>query len=582
MTSGRILRRAAIAAGVLGLVAVSGWLLTQHIGFGDEGFFLVTYDRFLDAPEQVARATSAFWLTDVIGALWLRVVPVAGSLALRMGAALAYLACAGLAWLIVRRCGLRNPGAAIGLAFCAALMSGYPYLEYTVLTTLALTAASALLLAGVRNESRGQLAGAGVLLGVGVFLRLPNILFPTLALAPLIFSVIERTSPRRAMIRAAFVIAGVATGVVAVGVLIVLLDHASYIQQALSDLTRDPQPVYSWTRLLTDGTRTALLSAGHGLLLWAVAGVTATLLAPTPRWIQVGGAVVLTTGLVTAHLVVPRAEWYYSVLGTTALAMLLTIATPEAGAERRRSALVALWTLVLIAAGSASLPWPLLLGLWLPLPLTFAVLADVRPRGLPVFFGKTSALHGRLLMTALTTLIVTSVAPITPYIRSLLGQRPGTLPHELAARPSDPRLHHLHTSAPLARAADELLRELSRVVRPGDPMIVSNGIPLVVYLTRAKSFLDHPYPDLLDVPVLRASLSRADWTGPWPIWIRAKYTPSADFFVTHLPGSTFGRSAETRQWLADYLHERGYQRIWENELFEISAPPQERGVRRTP
>jgi hypothetical protein len=249
------------------------------------------------------------------------------------------------------------------------------------------------------------------------------------------------------------------------------------------------------------------------------------------------------------------------------------VATPTAPTDTRRIAVVGLWSLVLIGAGSAGLPWPLLLGLWLVLPIAMMVLIGARGPFFARLPPPVARIHGRLLIGTLATLTFIYVAPVAPYLRALAGRRPALLPHELSTIPADPRLWPVHTSASLASAVDDLLAELPSVVQPGDPVIVSNGIPLVIYLAGAKPFLDHPYPDLIGAARVRADLLSAPWGDRWPVWIRAKYMPAADFTVTHLEGSDFGATRESREALAAVLRDRGYAPIWQNALFEISKPP---------
>jgi hypothetical protein len=569
--SGRWARATAVVCAAL-LTATCAWLITQDVIFGDEGFFLVAYSQFLQAPERVARATSAFWLTDVIGAVWLHVIPVPGILALRLGAAIFYLGSAAVAWAMLGR--IIGPIArwSVGLTVGVALASGYVYLEYTVLTAFVLTAASGLLLSGARSDAFWRLAAAGALLGIGVFLRLPNLLLPTLALAPIVFSLIERTAPRRGAHQSTIILAGVSAGVLAACLLMAALHDSAYVEQAVADFLWQPQSVHSSARLLHDAARTAVLGGAQGAACWFVLAGAAIFASRHRRMAGAIGVIVIA-GLVAVHALVPRVDWSYTVLGLVSFGLLLAIARPTAGVELRRVAVLALWGLVLLGAGSASLPWPLLLGLSLGLPVAFHTFTEVRV-GVHLGLSRPAArLHGRLLAYALAALAVSHVVPVTPYLQAFAGRRPPVLPHELTARPTDARLWPLHTSAPLAQATDELLRALPQFVQPGDAMLVSNGIPLIVFLASAKPFLGHPYPDLVGVSALRTDLSSADWSHPWPVWVHAKYMPAADFAVTRTTGSDFGDTRETREWLAAFLRARGYEAAWDNALFEISTPP---------
>ena len=548
------------AAMIFGAVCL--WLLTANIIFGDEGFFLVTYDLFLRAPERVARASASFWLTDVIGALWLQVAPMPGIIAIRVAALAADIAAAVIAWSVSRhfasRAGVWPALLAVGLA----LASGYIYLEYTVLTALVLTAACALMLRGVRRGGTTTWAAAGAMLGLGVFLRLPNVLLPSLVVAPMALAALERRALKPALRQTGGLALGLAAGLGAGAGLILVFHGSSDIAGGISDLLRPAASAHAPNRLLRDVARTVVVSGVHGAACWAIAIVAAASSA------RLGGgrmvaATIAVLALVAAHVLVPGVDWRYSVLGLVSIALVIALLRPAFGIEVRRTAFLAAWGLVLLGAGSASLPWPLLAGLWLALPVAFAVFAE----------------GGAALRASLVAVILVGVLPITPYLTALRGVRPALWPHQLDVIPHDARLRPLHTSEAMAAAADSLLAALPRFVHPGDSIITTNGTPLVTYLAQARPFYGHPYIDIAGLARFEGYEAGADWRDPWPAWVRAKYMPTADFAITHTPGSTFADTRETREAVAILLEGRGYTKAWENELFEIWMPPREHAPR---
>lgn len=546
-----------LIAGTL-FIAVCLWLLTANIIFGDEGFFLVIYDQFLRAPEHVARATSSFWLTNVIGSAWLRIAPLPGVLAMRVGSGALDVAGAAIAWSTTRRLGSPEGWPAL-LAAGMAIASGYIYVEYTGLTSLALAAACALILAGLERSRLAPLACAGGVLGAAVFLRLPNVLLPSLVLAPFVVAAIERRSMMSAVRPSATLAGGVLVGLAAVGALVAMLHAGGDIRASVTDMLNANGSAHAPSRLIRDVGRTVILSAIHGAGCWLVAAIASAAAARWPaRRHMVTAAVVFA--VVAAHAWLPAVDWRYSVLGLTALAIGRCLV--DAGAPRglRRMSVLSAWMLILLGAGSASLPWPLLAGLWLALPVAF------------LRFGQTPSSQLRAVLVAV---ILFGVVPVRPYLAALTGGRPTLWPHDLTAVPHDARLRPLHTSQALASATDELLNALPSFVHAGDAMITTNGIPLVTYLAGARTFYPHPYIDLVGVRRFDEYDAAADWRGPWPIWVRAKFMPTADFAVTHLPGSTFVDTEATREAVASHLVARGYAKAWENDLFEIWTPPRD-------
>jgi hypothetical protein len=395
---------------------------------------------------------------------------------------------------------------------------------------------------------------AGVLLGAGVFLRLPNVLLPSLVLAPIVLAIVDRRPVGGALRQAGLLAAGVLVGLAAVVALAAALHAGPDIRASVSDALHADGSAHSPTRLLRDIARTVVLSAVHGAGCWLVAALatTAARRSPARRGVLIALAMMAT---VAAHSFVPRVDWRYSVLGLSAFALVACAVKPRAAADRS-TAIIAAWALVLLGTGSASLPWPLLAGLWLALPLAFWRFSD-----------------SPALRAVLVTVILVGVVPVRPYLAALVGPRPALWPHELSVVPAAPSLQPLHTSAALATAADELLAVLPTYVHPGDALITTNGTPLVTFLAGAVPFYPHPYIDLVGVARFEAYDAVANWQGPWPVLVRAKFMPTADFAVTQMPGSTFVDTQETREAVASRLVARGYTRAWENALFELWTPP---------
>lgn len=143
-----------------------------------------------------------------------------------------------------------------------------------------------------------------------------------------------------------------------------------------------------------------------------------------------------------------------------------------------------------------------------------------------------------------------------------------------------PKLRFQYTTAQRADVVQQLLDRSKEFIRAGDYVLGYHTISLFYYLTDTKPYLYSSWPFLYSPEQLRETLQRVQRERPGlPVAVRSKYslqnfewpmqkfTNKSDLYQTNL------------RILGDFLREKGYRTVWENEYFEILLPPSSKATK---
>jgi hypothetical protein len=134
-----------------------------------------------------------------------------------------------------------------------------------------------------------------------------------------------------------------------------------------------------------------------------------------------------------------------------------------------------------------------------------------------------------------------------------------------------PKLRGVFTTASRAHALDELLQHLKPLVQKDDYLFDHMQLPLIYFLTDTRPYLFTSWPNLYQPPQFQAALKRAESTrAALPVCIMTKIDTCHPGWPdeTFPPFQTY-RFVENRRTVESFLQEHRYQKIWENNAFEI-------------
>ncbi|MDP7239373.1 MAG: hypothetical protein QGI34_21860, partial [Candidatus Latescibacteria bacterium] len=190
----------------------------QGIDLTDQGYALTTYQRIFDDPPTVLdKLTLFYWLSAVIGGLWNQIFGGLGALAFK----LAYVFNVYLILLCVYYT-LKEYFDRTQLLFALLLTLMFVnkavvnWIQYNSLTSLFYVAAGFLLLHGLKKQSHAPIFLAALILGLNIFIKIPNILGLSLILVPIFYGYLSHFSTGQYFRIALLFISGSITGVIVI------------------------------------------------------------------------------------------------------------------------------------------------------------------------------------------------------------------------------------------------------------------------------------------------------------------------------------------------------------------------------
>jgi hypothetical protein len=447
---------------------------------------------------------------------------------------------------------------------------GFDWIGYYELTALFYLAGAALLFCGLVRHRKLLVLLAGVVLGAGIFVRLPNVLGLALGSAVWLQAWACRWTWREAFAGSAWFAGGFGLGGALIWGLIALHgDGAIYTQsiQAISSLARDAGSHHPGSGLLKRFISDHVRAFAAALPLVVVGGWLA-------GWVS-RQKVFLASAAVSAGALLLACALYHKwwcawIVPGLCYVVLIAVVVRESRKDRRLALLGFIAGLVLLLAPLGSgvgIPFAVF-GMWLALPLSLMVLW----RSPEMTLGRFSIQARGLRVSALTL-------GLALLFQSLASAWCGTWRdsnHRLAMTHwiPHPLLIGTFTTAERAKVVAELLDAMPHFAKPGDEVLACNSLPLLHFLTGTRPWLGDPWPDVVDAKRIAALIRQKEETGAGlPCIVRATgSTWASSWPVAPQPLVTAWHQAETRRVLAEFEQRHGYVRAWANDFFEILTP----------
>ncbi len=524
----------------------------------DAGFYLTFYDNIFTHPESV-QYNFMYYLSGIIGgaAQWL--FPSMGMVGMRLlGVGLNTL-CAVLLWVALRR-HVDERALALGCAMVVATFIAPPYtLSYDLCTVAFYVGAIVALWHGVRRPNAALIVLAGILAGLNVLVRIPNVLGLAMALLPVLVAAVwrHRFTWARAAGHALMFLSG-ASLAIAFTVLLMPAEHYNAFREVLTDLLA----------IAGDSSGTASHSSGqllmtqlrfYGVALWT--GVKLAVPVGIFWWahrhcpfrplafVGMALAVALFVWFVArmhplepmwamcmagcvAVIVRHRGDWlcWLAVLG---LGMMLVMPMGSDGAYNNGT--IVCW----VAAPVAALWW----------------------------------LHRSRVVFPLTLIAVCAVRMVTggAYFDggSLLDKR-----HTV----DTPRAAGIYTTGERAEALTTVLHGIEPHIAPGTTLMAYGSIPALNYLTHTHPYLGCSWVEQLSADMLRAKLTKASIQELPPV-LRQKFNtigmnwgePSTGYLTDYGTQNTYQDNRKLKV-LNQFLEQHHYRVVYEDTHFVLLKP----------
>ncbi len=514
----------------------------------DTGFYLTFYQNILTSPETV-EYNFMYYLSGLVGGVVQSVCPSMGLLGWKL---LGVLTIALSQWLIYRMLRDVVPVWAIivGNAMVVLAFAGMPVAFCNdLLTTLLYALALLLLYRGINDDRLWPLFFAGLVLGVNIFTRIPNVLACVLAFMPLLMRF--GRGWQRAIKASGIAVLGVVAGVTAMLCLMEWLGHQWLFMSNLRDL-----------RAIAGDE-----SGGSTHSLWSMVG----------HYLTFYVRELVVVAAVATALFFSRA----SVRGTRTLTLLLCVAICAIVSIGHNS-LDFLWAFslvgcvyVLFTAVDRRLRLASLLSL--AMMLLFPLGSDgaynngsiIALAAAPVAAGVWAERGRRQWLAVLLPWAVCCVLHMAVagayFDGGALWKKRAAVNHQ--------RMTCVYTTPERAAVLNDVLPALQERVKAGDTMMVYGSMPLLNYLTETRPAMGCSWPELLSAPLLQRKLAKYD---P-PRWVLRQHfntlgkdwkAPATDWQTHYRDESPF-LDDNKLVVVNNFMERNAYREVWSNERFTL-------------
>ena len=546
---------------LLGIACFQVLLAFQGFDLCDEGFTLTFFQQIFNDPQSV-EYNFLYWLSGVVGGVWLKIMPDAGIFSFRiLGIAMHLL---GLV-LVIAIFQKRLPAWVIAIA-CVVLTVMFDFgvvvFEHSHLVVVLALAAFYFLMMGMERNRWWALTLGGFMLAVNVFSRLPNLtLWAWILLIPLFTD-----DWRKTFRQLGYVCIGLVAGVAAIFITMLALGHVEIFTRSVSmmfDIAGRAENSHSLTQLSGTIVDNYKYVGKNGAIFIGLGGVifTAFLLFKKLQWWKYAVSAVLLGGLWFWMHGKPGVFWLYA-LCFIAQGFLFRKTDDK---MLRKVILGSVLMMVLLPLGSNFYMGNMgLYSIWLAVPL--ALWWGFSSMETSPIFNQTKQWFFVAFLCAFGICQLTSIANQAYFDKGSRLDKRHAINHPIAK--------NIFTTRLRADVMNHFIPTLHRYISPNNYVLAFEHIPMIHALTQSRPYLYSPWP-AYDSETFARQLARAERTLPLPIVVAQHFesfpdwsAPQDDYFSEDKPNDYKHHSGRTAAFNA-FLQRHNYQQVWTNGFFSI-------------
>lgn len=543
----------------------------QGFDMCDEGWVLSGFQQMFNDPESV-QYLFLYYLSEYVGGLWYMLWGGCGIFGFRL---LAMLVITATAYIVYRM--MRNyvpQWCIMAGMFWAFLCAGYGMMVFyhDYLTALLAVGASYALFLSLQKDSPRLMMLSGFIIGINVFVRLPNLSLVLLILLLVPYYRRNRDA-RKALRMLLYAVSGFAAGVVSVLALMAVSGHYDIFMQAVEDgfsAVGDEKSTHNITDMLVIYILNYKQVITDAVLITAVPAVMWLLCRRVPR--RIGWVVYAVVCVVYVLLVMRSSSNTFTLYAVSTVVCVLILLWKAAGWEMKCLSLIVIVNMYALPLGS---------------DYGIGNMGEycVYMSG-PFVLGALYRLHGALRPDRR----VSRLLLLCGVVFALFVLKRGL--HNIAAQcyfddgwrwdktsRIDSPLATTYTTAKNCLMLDPLLHELPKYVDSDDYLLCFQNIPTVNFLTNTRPYLYNPWVWTYDPSNMERKFKRAEAERKaLPVIVRDKsmlprwYEPYADWNNDKAKDTYLHKNAKIRL-INRFIERHGYKVAWENEVFQILIPP---------
>jgi hypothetical protein len=561
----------------------------QGIDFTDTGFELVYFQQIFSDPASVSYWFH-LWLTNVIGGIWNILFGWGGLLSFKFGAVIIFWLTAYCVYLIYK--GLIIPKYLFPAMFMGMLfhfIGKISVIHYNNVSTLFLLLGAYFMFHGIDKKSRLFIFLSGAIFILAAAARFPNIMSLAFIIVPVYAWILNKSSKKNLIKDMASFILGVLAASVAVTIAMVLLGHFQLYWHSVIELfssSNEKLSGYSGglmlRRFYVDWKRAVL----YALIMIFFSFYAAFVL----RYIKniyinffcqiIFSVIALLCSTLRSYSNVDVIQ--YTAIGFIALTCLGIFFLEKKYDKQKILALMSILLLSILSIGSDTgmqvgtyailFGIPLTLWYWFELNETRIILSLNQEKTTRRIIFNLSGVSRRYIISIISSILIiygVSYVFLNEY-------RDNRLRWKMNTPVNTQKLIGVLTTKKRSESIESLLLELNKYVKSGDIILTYESIPMVYFLTETRPYLYNSWPIQYLPAEFDYALNKARAEHPeLPVAVLATVETRSNTWPNSGSVHMDERSIANRSALYQFFEAEGYNKVWNNEAFQILVPPAE-------
>ena len=575
-------------------------LVFQGIDLADTGFYGTFYQQIFNDPQSVSYCFM-FWLSGIIGGLFLKILPFAGLLGLRFLWVFVFAAIIILTYDLLKK--YISPGyLQISLLLLTLNLNNDPKeFYYNNFSSLLYLVTAILLFNGLKKNRRMAILCSGVVVSLNMFNRFPNILGVGLVLAIIYYGYINKMTVKSVFLNIFSFLAGFLVTTLIILLIMKSLGHLEIYLEALKilrgigkvpDVSKTAVDSYSIIKLI----RTII---SH----WVISVITAGIVIVGAfvyyalenkfnnlfpkyylRSVMVKYAIVAIAILLVIFGKINNISILYFLTGLSLIAGCFMIIFND-DTEINLLMFIGIFILLVHPMGSSEgIHTVEIYSLWITFPIAFDRIAKAS------FVRSSFSLD--ILQKSYTFSMFVNEKQLKEVKRIVLmlslivcARYTYDFPHsdwekrtEMRYSVNNKHMKGIYTTKERAEILDQVLQASSKYVHPNDYVMAYDCFPLFHFMTETKPYSRNPWPWLYQSNTLKKELEVASANNTrLPVIIMQTVLTlgnGKDWPATKIPQdySKLPINYDRNEVMEDFIKIHKYQEVWSNGYFKILLP----------
>jgi hypothetical protein len=584
------------------LLSIQILLIFQGLELADTGFYATFYEQIFTDPQSVAYCFM-FWLSGIIGGIFLKIFPYSGLFGLRLLWVLIYILIIFSAYRLLRKY-VRKEYLQWSLFILTLHMNNDPKeFYYNNFSSLLYIITAILLFNGLKSNRLLAIFGAGAIVSLNAFNRFPNILGVGLAMAILYYGYVNKAEIKTVV---KFLVCFLAGFVITTAIVLLIMKWMGHLQiyldalyilmgmgtkQAKINPAEDHYSIVHMIKTIIHHFGVTVIVAGLislGLIFWYT--MENKVKSQFSKINILLGLIKIGIILIVVALVFRGTITNVSINNViTGVSLIVGAWMILFGSNKEVNLLLFIGIFIMIVhpmGSSEGIRTVEKYSLWITFPIVFDrifsmlslkydpdKIKSLQIKGIHLLVTERQlreAKKGVLILSIFSCLYFTYYYPHSDWQNR----------KDMHYAVDNNRMRFIYTSKERAELIDQLLVASSKYVKAGDHVMAYDCIALYHYMTNTKPYVRNPWPWLYLSNTFKKELETAEANNnKLPVIIMqtgstlvddASYWPQRRSPTDYLQNPT---NIDRNKIMNEFIADHNYHEVWSNSYFKILIPP---------